>query len=105
MARGLCQAELSSPRCDYSNRYIVHARIFVRLLHDWQMARIHIDIDEEACASVMARFHLSSKREAVNFALRTMAAEVQSAEEARSLRGSGWNGDLDTIRSGRAAPS
>jgi Arc/MetJ family transcription regulator len=50
---------------------------------------------------VMARYHFRTKREAVNFALRTLAAEPLSVEEARGLRGSGWEGDLDEMRAGR----
>jgi len=32
------------------------------------MARTNIDIDEDACQIVMERYHLSTKRDAVNFA-------------------------------------
>jgi Arc/MetJ family transcription regulator len=53
------------------------------------MARTTIDIDHEACAVVMRRYQLATKREAVNFALRTRAAEPQGLDEARRLRGSG----------------
>ena len=63
------------------------------------MARTNIDIDDQACAEVMRRYQLTTKREAVNFALRTLAAEPASVEEARALRGIGWEGDLDTMRS------
>ena len=66
------------------------------------MSRTNIDIDDEACAAVMERFHLSSKREAVNFALRRLAAEPLDLDEARRLRGSGWDGDLETMRLSRA---
>ena len=62
------------------------------------MARTNIDIDEEAAQAVMKRYHLRTKRDAVNFALRTVAAEALSADEARRLRGSGWDGDLDELR-------
>ena len=48
----------------------------------------------------MDRYHLATKRDAVNFALRTLAAEPLSAEDARRLRGSGWDGDLDEMRCG-----
>jgi Arc/MetJ family transcription regulator len=65
------------------------------------MARTNIDIDDDACDAVMRRFHLSTKREAVNFALRTVAAEPLGLHEARQLRGSGWDGDLDELRSAR----
>jgi Arc/MetJ family transcription regulator len=65
------------------------------------MARTNIDIDEEACQAVMKRYGMSTKREAVNFALRTLAAEPLSAAEARSLRGSGWEGSLQRMRAKR----
>lgn len=65
------------------------------------MARTNIDIDEEACTAVMRRFHLRTKREAVNFALRLVAAEPLDLKAARDLRGSGWQGDLDEMRGDR----
>ncbi len=65
------------------------------------MARTNIDIDDRACAEVMHRYSLSTKREAVNFALRLVAAEPLSLDEARQMRGSGWEGDLDEMRTGR----
>ncbi len=67
------------------------------------MSRTNIDIDDEACAEVMQRFRLATKREAVNFALRTLAAEPLGIDEARRLRGSGWDGDLEELRSDRFA--
>jgi len=66
------------------------------------MARTNIDIDDKACDAVMRRYHLATKREAVNFALRAIASEALDLDEARQLRGSGWEGDLDTLRSSRA---
>ena len=66
------------------------------------MARTNIDIDEKACAEVMHRHRLATKREAVNYALRTLAAERASLDEARAMRGAGWDGDLDAMRSARA---
>lgn len=67
------------------------------------MARTTIDIDDRACAEVMQRYRFATKREAVNFALRLVAAEPLSLDEARRMRGSGWDGDLDGIRTGRPA--
>lgn len=67
------------------------------------MTRTNIDIDDEACAVVMARYHLSSKREAVNYALKLVAGEALELDDARALRGSGWDGDLDQMRAGRSA--
>lgn len=66
------------------------------------MARTNIDIDETACGVVMERYQLATKKEAVNFALRTIAGEALDIEAARQLRGSGWDGDLDVLRSSRA---
>ena len=65
------------------------------------MAHTNVDIDDEACAEVMRRYGLTTKREAVNLALRTLAAEPLGIDEAKRLRGSGWEGDLDALRSGR----
>lgn len=70
-------------------------------VYRWCMARTNIDIDEKACEEVMRRYHLSSKREAVNLALRTLAAEPLDIEDARKLRGSGWEGDLEEMRKSR----
>ncbi|MEA2703817.1 MAG: hypothetical protein QOD63_1762 [Actinomycetota bacterium] len=65
------------------------------------MSRTNIDLDDAACRAVMERYRLSTKREAVNFALRTVAAEPLGLDEARRLRGSGWDGDLDRMRATR----
>jgi Arc/MetJ family transcription regulator len=65
------------------------------------MARTNVDIDEKACAAVMRRYRLRTKREAINFALRSLAAEPLPIDQARSLRGSGWIGDLDEMRKDR----
>ncbi len=66
------------------------------------MVRTNVDIDDRACAEVMRRYRLATKREAINLALRMLAAETASVDEARSLRGIGWEGDLDAMRSSRA---
>ena len=65
------------------------------------MSRVTLDIDDEACAEVMRRYGLATKRDAVNYALRTLAAAPASLDEARAMRGSGWEGDLDAMRSPR----
>ena len=64
------------------------------------MARTNIDLDDEACGLVMRRYGLHTKRDAVNFALRELAA-VLTLEQARQLKGSGWDGDLDELRGSR----
>ena len=68
------------------------------MVYHWCMARTNVDVDDEACAVVMRRYRLATKREAVNFALRSLASEPFSVEEARRMRGTGWDGDLDEMR-------
>jgi len=65
------------------------------------MSRTNIDLDDDACRVVMHRYHFSNKRDAVNFALRTVAAEPLGLDAARQLRGSGWDGDIDEMRASR----
>jgi len=65
------------------------------------MSRTNIDLDDAACEAVMRRYRFRTKREAVNFALRSLAAEPLDATDARLLRGSGWEGNLDVMREGR----
>jgi Arc/MetJ family transcription regulator len=67
------------------------------------MSRTNIEINDAACATVMKRFNLTTKREAVNFALQLLAAEAMTLDEARSLKGSGWVGDLDVMRESRVS--
>jgi Arc/MetJ family transcription regulator len=52
------------------------------------MARTNIDIDEEACALVMRQTGLTTKRDAVNYALRRVAIRPYSVEEILGMRGS-----------------
>ncbi len=73
------------------------------LVYNTCMSRTNIDIDDAACAVVLKRYQLATKRDAVNFALRALAAEPLTLDEARNLRGSGWEGDLDEMRGDRNA--
>ena len=70
------------------------------------MSRITIDIDDKACVAIMRCYGFVTKQEAVNFALRSLVVEPASAEplsleEIRRLRGSGWDGNLDEMRTDR----
>jgi Arc/MetJ family transcription regulator len=69
-------------------------------VYGWCMARTNIDIDEEACAVVMRRYGLKTKRDAVNFALRRLVDGVapMTRDEVLAMRGTGWDGDLDELR-------
>ena len=68
------------------------------------MSRTNVDIDDDAYAAIMKRYRLATKQEAVNFALRSLASEPFSLKEARGMRGSGWDGDLDEMRGTRGDP-
>ena len=68
------------------------------------MSRTNINIDDKACAEVMRRYHLATKRAAVNFALRALAVKPFGVEEARHLRGSGWEADRDLAFEQRRQP-
>ena len=65
------------------------------------MSRTNVDIDDQACAVVMRRYGLATKRDAINFALRKLAAEPASVDDARALRGIGWEGNLRAMRANR----
>lgn len=66
------------------------------------MTRTNIDIDDDACRTVMDRYFLRSKRDAVNYALRLAAAEALDLDAARALRGGGWEGNLEEMRASRS---
>lgn len=51
------------------------------------VTRTNIEVDDEACGEVMRRFGLSTKKDAVNFALRWVATEPMTLEEALAMEG------------------
>lgn len=67
------------------------------------VSRTNIDIDDELVSKVMRRYGLASKRAAVDLALRRLAGEPLSREEALALEGSGWDADLADLRRSRIA--
>jgi Arc/MetJ family transcription regulator len=62
------------------------------------MARTNIDIDEELVVRAMRLYRLSSRREAVDLALRRLVGEPLDRAGALALEGSGWDADLDDLR-------
>ena len=66
------------------------------------MTRTNIDIDDDACREIMDRYQLATKREAVNLALKRLVGEALDLDDARALRGTGWNGDLAEMRTNRS---
>jgi Arc/MetJ family transcription regulator len=67
--------------------------------------RTNVEIDDELVARVMRRHGLRTKRAAVELGLRRLDVEPLAREEALALRGSGWSGDLESLRQGYVAPS
>lgn len=61
------------------------------------MGRTNIDIDDDLIATVMARYELPTKREAVDFVLRRLAAPKMSRRDMLDLEGTGWDNDLDEL--------
>jgi Arc/MetJ family transcription regulator len=51
-------------------------------------SRTNIEIDDEAVATIMERYGLKTKREAVDMALHHLAGHPMTREEALSMRGS-----------------
>jgi Arc/MetJ family transcription regulator len=62
--------------------------------------RIEVDVREDLIEAVLDRYHLSSARAAVEYALSRAAVRPMSKDEALSMEGAGWEGDLDALRSG-----
>ena len=73
-------------------------------VYRWCMGRTNIEIDDELIATAMRRFGLSTKREAVDFALRRLVGPVMSREEMLAMEGTGWTGDLDSLRNDPVEP-
>ncbi|OLT20666.1 antitoxin [Ornithinimicrobium sp. CNJ-824] len=68
-------------------------------MYRWCMSRTNIDIDDELVATVMRRYGLRTKKQAVDLALRRLAGPVPTREDLLALEGSGWDGDLEELRS------
>ena len=65
------------------------------------VSRTNIDIDDRLIAEVMRRYHLASKREAVELALRRLVGALLSCAQTLALEASGWEGDLADMRRSR----
>jgi Arc/MetJ family transcription regulator len=71
------------------------------LVYSWCMSRTNIDLDDDLVAEVMRRFGVSTKKEAVDLALRRLVGVPLNREFLLDLEGVGWDGDLDSLRSER----
>lgn len=63
------------------------------------MGRTNIELDDALVAEVMRRHGVRTKREAVDLALRRLVGPPLTAEFLSGLRGLGWDGDLEELRS------
>ena len=52
------------------------------------MGRTNIDIDEELVQAVMDRYKLTTKKDAVDYALRHVAGQQMTIEEVLAMEGS-----------------
>ena len=64
-----------------------------------EMGRTNIEIDDRLIATAMKIHGLKTKREAVDYALRRLVGTPMTREEMLAMRGTGWDGDLDEMRS------
>lgn len=62
------------------------------------MSRTNIDLDDALVAEVMRRFGVSTKKEAIDLALRRLVGVPLSRDFLLSLEGIGWEGSLEEIR-------
>jgi Arc/MetJ family transcription regulator len=67
-------------------------------LYSRAMSRTNIEIDDGLIGRAMRRYGFRTKRETVDYALRTIAGEPFTSEEFLALEGTGWGGDLDAIK-------
>jgi Arc/MetJ family transcription regulator len=63
------------------------------------MGRTNIELDDDLVAEVMRRYGVKTKREAVDLALRRLVGTPLTKRFLLGLRGIGWGGDLDELRS------
>lgn len=62
------------------------------------MTRTNIELDDDLVAEVMRRYGVSTKKDAVDLALRRLVGVPLSNDFLMGLEGIGWSGDLDEIR-------
>lgn len=65
------------------------------------LQRTNIEIDEELVTAVMSRYHLKTKKDAVDLALRRTVGTPLTREFLDEVEGMGWGGDLAEMRNDR----
>jgi Arc/MetJ family transcription regulator len=66
--------------------------------------RTNIDIDDQLMADAMKAMGAKTKREAVEMALRNALRLARQKEALKGLRGIGWEGDLEAMRTDKPLP-
>jgi Arc/MetJ family transcription regulator len=61
--------------------------------------RTNIELDDDLLERAMRLYGTRTKKETVDLALRRLVDAELTREEALDLEGSGWEGDLDEMRS------
>jgi Arc/MetJ family transcription regulator len=64
------------------------------------MSRTNIDLDDELVATVMERYGVKTKKDAVDLALRRLVGPPLTPDFLTGLKGLGWDGDLASMRAG-----
>lgn len=64
------------------------------MVYATQMGRTNIDIDDELIERVMRRLGVHTKREAVDLALRHLAGQPMTIDEALQMRGARAIGEI-----------
>ena len=67
--------------------------------------RTNIEIDDTLMADAMAALGTTTKRETVETALRRIIKAKRQLQAIKELRGIGWEGDLDEMRTDKPRPS
>jgi Arc/MetJ family transcription regulator len=67
--------------------------------------RTNIEIDETLMAEAMEALGVRTKREAVEAALRAAVRVKRQLRAWDELRGTGWEGDLDDMRTSKYVPA
>lgn len=65
--------------------------------------RTNIEIEDEYVQTIMSRYHLRTKTEVVDLALRRLAAEPMTRDEALAMRGSRSIGEINPEQPPRSA--
>lgn len=63
------------------------------------MRRVSVDVEEALLRRVMGRYGLEDERETVEMALGRLDIRPMTRAEALAMQGSGWEGNLDDLRS------